>query len=113
MEASGLGADYCRDCRKAKRQAREEPPCSTCSNRCPDLDPDNRPAWDLFLACRTQWRAAPMGGTVGMDYGSVYLVAGSLRVPMHRGNLERIQALEELELKIQNAEARDQRTDGR
>ncbi|MDO0944660.1 DUF1799 domain-containing protein [Chromohalobacter israelensis] len=40
---------------------------------CPVL-PENWDALELFLACQTQWRQAPMGGATGLDYTAVRAV---------------------------------------
>jgi len=32
-------------------------------------------AWELYQFCGTQWRVAPMGGRVGLDYAAVVAVA--------------------------------------
>jgi hypothetical protein len=33
--------------------------------------PENWPVVELFLAVQTQWRMAPMGGVLGLDYSAV------------------------------------------
>ena len=37
------------------------------------LWPDNRPAWELWLAVQTQWRVG-LGGATGLDYSAVAAV---------------------------------------
>ncbi len=68
--------------------------CSICEGRCPDLWPDNYPAWELWIRVQTQWRVAPSGDLIGLDYSALYQVAKSLDIEMTRANLEKIQALE-------------------
>lgn len=36
---------------------------------------------ELFLACGTQWRVAPMGGVIGLDYAGVEATMRMRRVP--------------------------------
>lgn len=67
--------------------------CSSCTGRCPDLLPENAPAWGLWAAVQTQWRVG-MAGAIGLDYPAVWLVAGTMGVEMHEANLGRIRALE-------------------
>ena len=33
--------------------------------------PCNAPAFSLFMALKTQWRHAPMGGLLGLDYSAI------------------------------------------
>jgi hypothetical protein len=35
------------------------------------LWPEHEAAFTVFIACRTQWRLAPMGGALGLDYAGV------------------------------------------
>lgn len=67
--------------------------CAACPSRCPDLLPENTPAWRLWTACQTQWRVGG-AGPVGLDYPAVWLVAESMGIEMHAANLGRIRALE-------------------
>lgn len=32
-------------------------------------------AWELYMMCGTQWRVAPMGGRIGLDYSAVVALA--------------------------------------
>ncbi len=43
---------------------------------CVEVWPENAPAWNLFEALQTQWRAGS-GGVIGLDYG---VLAEELRV---------------------------------
>jgi hypothetical protein len=36
--------------------------------RRPRLHPENRKAWEVFLACLTQMNCGPMGGVIGLRY---------------------------------------------
>ena len=47
----------------------------------PELWPCCAPAVEVFSALRTQWRAAPMGGVIGLDYGAIAPVLRLLGVP--------------------------------
>lgn len=35
---------------------------------------ENWPAWEVFEACATQWRVAPMGGVLGLDYPALEIL---------------------------------------
>ncbi len=51
-----------------------------------------------------------MGGVIGLDYNALYLMAQSLNIWMHPANLDRIQTLEQLDLKwmqMQRSEGND------
>lgn len=37
-----------------------------------EIWPENWPSWRLFRDCSTQWRVAPMGGFIGLDYGPLF-----------------------------------------
>lgn len=41
------------------------------------VDFDNWPIYELFQLCGTQWRVAPSGGRIGLDYTAVLAVASS------------------------------------
>lgn len=56
-----------------------------------DTDHD---AFDLFIACRTQWRAG-LAGPYGLDYGAVAWVSGVLGIDVDEGVLRGVQALED------------------
>lgn len=47
-----------------------------------DVWPENWETVQLFLAVQTQWRMAPMGGVVGLDYAAVDAAIRHLRRPM-------------------------------
>ena len=50
-------------------------------------------AFDLFMACRTQWRTG-FGGITGLDYTAVQNVAGVLGIRLNARCLELVQVLE-------------------
>lgn len=58
--------------------------------------PDNWPAWEVFQRCRTQWRVAPMGGLLGLDYSGVEIVIRASGEPLRI--LEDIQLIEQAAL---------------
>lgn len=60
-----------------------------------EVMPDNWPAWLLFVRCATQWRVAPMGGYIGLDYAAVDLVAKLGGVRRQR---ERFELLDDLRM---------------
>lgn len=55
--------------------------------------PENWDAVQVFMACSTQWRSAPMGGVTGLDYTAVMSVM-SLYTDAQRETLQRIQIME-------------------
>lgn len=44
--------------------------------------PENWPAWEAFHLCTTQWRSAPMGGLLGLDYTAVEIVLRAHSIPI-------------------------------
>lgn len=61
----------------------------------------------LWNFAQTLWRVVPMVGAVGLDYPSVYLVAGSLEVEMTPVNLQKLQALEREALTVMREDKDD------
>jgi hypothetical protein len=55
--------------------------------------PDNRDAWDLWQAAKTQWRVG-MGGLVGIDYTAVRQIAVVLDIDMTPALLYKLRELE-------------------
>ena len=59
------------------------------------LWPENRPVFDLFVACHTQWQCAGMDGVrVGMIYAGVDIVAARTRFKWSRERWAALQACE-------------------
>lgn len=58
--------------------------------------PENWDALELFLACATQWRYAPMGGATGLDYTALQSVMTMHQVPAteQRERLAQVQRIE-------------------
>ena len=81
----------------AAKQKKEPLNCRKCEARCPDLNPENVPAWIWWQAVATQWRAGP-AGAIGLDYLAAFRVAKIIGVEVHPANLMRLQALERAEL---------------
>jgi len=44
--------------------------------------PEHWAALELYLACTTQWRQAPLGGVIGLDYQALAAVMDMHQVPM-------------------------------
>ncbi len=61
--------------------------------------PENAAALEVFLACATQWRMAPMGGVTGLDYAGVEATLRLLRVPDRRAVFRDLQVMEHAALK--------------
>lgn len=61
-------------------------------------------AWNLYATISTQWRTAPMGGFVGLDYMAVFAVLDLYGINVYRKRVifRRIQAIESEVLKIQS-----------
>lgn len=91
----------CGACRKRFERQRQAPPCAECSHRPPRLLAENVGIWRLWIAVRTQWRVG-FGGPVGLDYGALYLVAGTLGMTLTAEHLQRIQRLEAVTLEMAN-----------
>lgn len=49
-----------------------------------DVWPENWPALTLFLAMETQWRVAPSGGYLGLDYAALPAVLDLLGIAPDR-----------------------------
>jgi hypothetical protein len=43
---------------------------------------DNWPAWEIFESCETQWRVAPMGGVLGLEYPAVEILIRAAGHPL-------------------------------
>lgn len=56
--------------------------------------PENWNAFRLFLRSSTQWRAAPHGGRMGLDYLAVEWVAQRLGIEVDGPTFEQLQAME-------------------
>lgn len=83
----------CGACRKRFDRQRQAPPCAECNQRPPRLLAANASLWRLWLAVRTQWRTG-FNGPVGLDYGALYLVAGTLDMTLTPQCLATVQRLE-------------------
>lgn len=62
-----------------------------------------RSNWDAalcFLACATQWRLAPMGGVLGLDYCGVEVVMRQRKVADSSLMFGRLQAMESAALGV-------------
>lgn len=96
----GEQSKYCQTCLKAAKQWDEIRDCSSCYARCPDLDPINKDAWELWLLSCTQWRA---GWTIiGLDWPAVIEIAKIHGIRITPAIFCKIKALESFELKRHN-----------
>jgi hypothetical protein len=59
-----------------------------------ELYAENQATVELFLACQTQWRVAPMGGVIGLDYPGVEALMRLRRVRDRPGEFARLQRME-------------------
>ena len=64
------------------------------------LWPDNAPTFELFLRCATQWRVAPMGGVIGLDYSAVEWVARVCGVQVDAERLDDLRQMEATALSV-------------
>lgn len=55
---------------------------------------ENWPAVELFLSCSTQWRLAPMGGLLGLDYTALASVMWMRRERDRRALLDDVRLIE-------------------
>lgn len=79
--------------------------CKDCEWQCPELWAENREAWELWNAVKTQWRTGTAGAggmvspcPIGLDYTAVYQVAKTLDIEITPALLNQLQALEFYEL---------------
>lgn len=64
------------------------------------VEPDNWEIVGLFSALRTQWRVAPMGGYLGLDYTAVAAVFNILRVADRETVFSHLQEMESAALQV-------------
>lgn len=67
--------------------------------------PEHQDAVLLFLKAQTQWRAAPMGGVMGLDYGAVAWLLTLYPVREPQRVVEDLQVMEARAKELINAEA--------
>jgi len=90
-------SEYCSDCKANQKQTGKKENCQTCEALCPKLIQENKEAWQLWTATRTQWRTS-FGGIVGLDYTALLNVAGIYAINVNPGMMRKIKALENYEL---------------
>lgn len=62
--------------------------------------PENRRPVELFVALRTQWRFAGMGGRTGLDYTAVCSVMDVHGIKDRRSMLDALQVMEDAALDV-------------
>lgn len=62
-----------------------------------EIWPEHRPALNLFMACRTQWRTT-MHGRLGLDYLAMDWVARRMDLEVDAALLDDIQVMEDAAL---------------
>lgn len=67
---------------------------------------ENEDALEVFLAMVTQWRYAPFGGIVGMDYPSLNSVMDMLCIESRKEMFYFIRLMESAALEVINAESK-------
>jgi hypothetical protein len=69
-----------------------------------EIWPEHEQAVSVFAAARTQWRMAPMGGVVGLDYGALPAVLEMMGVPRADWNevFEQIRIMETEAVRVLN-----------
>lgn len=60
-------------------------------------------AFNLFIACQTQWRTGPLGGALGLDYPGVETVLRVRRVKDRAAAFECLQMMEAAAIEALNA----------
>lgn len=75
--------------------------------------PENWPALRLFLAMQTQWRAAAMGGLIGLDYGVLDGVARLSGIVLDEDVFARLRILEMAALEVVNRPRHEHRSHSR
>lgn len=56
--------------------------------------PENWDAVRLFMRLQSQWKVAPMGGLIGLDYAAAEVVMRLLRIEDAAGTFARLQTME-------------------
>lgn len=81
------------------------PPCRGCSSRPPDLWPENRKAWSVYVRFGTQLRAGGMS-ILGFDYKGIWDTCDRLEIEIDADTFERLQWIEGFMLEQQAERAR-------
>lgn len=81
------------------REALEDSAEHTC-----EVWEENVRTFEIFCGLRTQWRIGPMGGVIGLDYGSVAALLHLQRVRDREVVFSDLQAMEIAALEVLNAD---------
>lgn len=66
--------------------------------------PENWDAVRTFMRLQSQWKVAPMGGLIGLDYAAVEVVMRLLRIADTESTFARLQAMEYAALEDSDAD---------
>lgn len=66
-----------------------------------EIEPENWPAVIVFVSCETQWRFAPSGRRIAMDYPSVDASMRMQKTPNRPDVFQRIRVMERAVLDLQ------------
>jgi hypothetical protein len=79
-----------------------------CADRCPDLLPENREAWRLWMLAATQWRFQGVM-PIGLDYPAVFEIAAVNLIEVTPALFQKLRWLEayQLTMGIKEAKSRD------
>jgi hypothetical protein len=97
---AGRRQEYCEACRNTQTQTDKKIKCRTCEARCPEIMPENREVWQLWIYVNTQWRVSN-GGIVGLDYTAVFAIAEVYGIELTPALCRKIKALEIHEIRRQ------------
>lgn len=87
----------CVNCKAVK----EEPPCATCANKIPDINPRNQDVFDLWKICNTQLISSGFG-IIGLNFDSCIRIAEILNIEVDENLLIKLKYLEQEILKEAN-----------
>ncbi|MDU2063781.1 MAG: DUF1799 domain-containing protein [Sporomusaceae bacterium] len=97
-------SEYCRACKDLEDT--DQTDCDECEYKSPGVWWENKTAWQLWIAVRTQWRTGIIGAAgmmtpcpTGLDYPAVYATAKILEIDVTPALFHKLQALEIFELK--------------
>lgn len=86
---------YC--VQSCQRSHEDYPPCSACPR--PELYQANLPAFNLFMACWTQFRHG-FNGPTGLDYNTIKIAAQAMNITLDDDVFTKVRVLENEFLKV-------------
>jgi len=83
---------YCDGCKKLPTHSHTD--CQSCTNKGPEIAPENREFFSFWGSVNTQWRTN-MDGPIGLDYSAVLQVADLLNIDVSPAMLHKLQLIEQ------------------